>query len=569
MSKMTIRGNEYAIKKVFSDDFHFTVPLYQRAYSWTNEESEELLQDLLEALDSDAESVEELAPYFLGSVVLNKGEESASQIIDGQQRLTTLTMLLSALRSLSESQYADSLTTFICEQGNIVTGTPRRYRLKLRERDAKFFQEYIQDEGGIEKLKETQESLLSPSQRNIRNNTLGFVRELKSFPPDKITKLTQFIVNRCFLIIVAVSTEDLDSAYRVFSVLNDRGLNLSYPDILKAKIINAISANQQEEYTTKWEEVESNMADRDAFEDLFFNLRAIYSRKRLRTGFIEEFNEYVFPGRTSDLTPQQFIDDILVHYAQAMNQIVKANYPSAFRGSEEINKIFKKLNQLDFGKWMPPALYYFFHNWRQADLMLRFLNALERLVVSFVVCRVPPYRRIDRYCELLQAMYDKKDLYASDSPLQLKTRERQEFLKRLDGDIYQILPVPMCRYILLRLDEKLSESKFSYEYETVTVEHVLPQRPGFDSEWYKLFPSREIQDKYVNRLGNLVLLSRGKNMEAQNYDFDRKKRKYFMTNGISPFPLTTQVLNYQEWTPTVIEQRQRELVGTLRSLWAL
>src|SRR5690242_15840719 len=147
MSKMNIRGSEYPIKKIFSDDFVFTIPLYQRAYAWTTEESEELLQDLMRAMGSGEEPIEDLPPYFLGSIVLIKGDEPDAQIIDGQQRLTTLTMLLAALRSLINPQYADNLTFFLSEKENIITGTPKRYRLRLRKRDAIFFQQYIQDEG--------------------------------------------------------------------------------------------------------------------------------------------------------------------------------------------------------------------------------------------------------------------------------------------------------------------------------------------------------------------------------------------------------------------------------------
>ncbi len=211
-----------------------------------------------------------------------------------------------------------------------------------------------------------------------------------------------------------------------------------------------------------------------------------------------------------------------------------------------------RLSELDTAK----LFITFFTTVHQSDQMLRFLTDLERLVVSFVVCRVPHYRRIDRYCEILQAMYEGKDLYAPSSPLQLKVGEREEFLRKLDGDIYQ---GPLCRYILLRLDEKLSEGKASYDYQTITVEHVLPQRPAPDSEWMDTFPVKEIRDKYVHRLGNLVLLSQGKNMRAENYDFDVKKRKYFTTkDGISPFVLTTQVLRYREWIPAIVDQRQRE-----------
>src|SRR5436309_4193467 len=198
MSKMSIRGAEHPIKKIFSDDFVFTIPRYQRAYAWTTEQSEELLQDLLRALEGAHETIDDLAPYFLGSIVLIKGEEPDAEVIDGQQRLTTLTMLLSALRSLikSESKYAESLTGFLCEKGNVITGTPTRYRLRLRQRDAQFFQQYIQDAGGIEELKQITNLALSESQRNIRDNTLGFIRELQKFSEKQLIELTQFIFNR-------------------------------------------------------------------------------------------------------------------------------------------------------------------------------------------------------------------------------------------------------------------------------------------------------------------------------------------------------------------------------------
>jgi hypothetical protein len=128
----------------------------------------------------------------------------------------------------------------------------------------------------------------------------------------------------------------------------------------------------------------------------------------------------------------------------------------------------------------------------------------------------------------------------------------------------------VCRYVLLRLDAKLSEGTALYEYQTISIEHVLPQRPSASSDWLKSFPTKQAREKYVHRLGNLVLLSRGKNIEAENYDFDVKKEKYFSTSrGISPFVISTQVLRCREWTPTVIEQRQSELIGTLKQLWRL
>lgn len=566
MSKMYIRGSEYPIKKIFSDDFVFTIPHYQRAYVWTTEQSEELLQDLLRAMDGYEKSIDDLSPYFLGSIMLIKGDEPNAEVIDGQQRLTTLTMLLAASRSLIKSKDGDGLTSFLCEKGNVIIGTPKRYRLRLRERDAQFFQKYIQDEAGIEELNALQGILLSDSQRNIRDNTLGFLRELGKLSEGQLNALTQFIVNHCFLIVVSVSTPDLDAVYRIFSVLNSRGLDLTYPDILKAEILSTIPLDQQDDYATKWEAIESTLGN-EIFEELFFHLRAIFSQQRMNKGIIEEFHEYVYP-RLQTSTPQDFIDKILDPYARALNYIMKINYPGPC--AKEINGIFKWLNQLDHGKWIPPALHYLYQNWRQPNLVLRFLIDLERLVISFMIRKAPPYQRIDRYCELLKAIHNGKDLYISNSPLQLTSRECREVLEKLDGGIYNTHPPHVCRYILLRLDAKLSEGTASYDYQNISVEHVLPQNPSPESMWVKWFPAKEVREKYVHRLGNLVLLSRGKNMKAANYDFDDKKQKYFTTSdGISSFGLTTQVLTYQEWTPAVMEQRQRQLIGTLKHLWRL
>jgi hypothetical protein len=569
MSKMTIRGSEYPIKKIFSDDFVFTIPLYQRAYSWTTEEAEELLQDLFRAMDGYNGSIDDLSPYFLGSIVLIKGDEPDAQIIDGQQRITTLTMLLAILRSLVEPEYVESLTAFLCEKGNIITGTPNRYRLRLRQRDEKFFREHIQDEGGIEKLKRLQDVQLPESQKNIRDNTLALLNELQKRSPDERRNLTQFIMNRCFLIVVSVDTPDLDSAYRIFSVLNNRGLNLSYPDIIKAEIISAIPEAQRDEYTNKWENLES-LLGKDAFEDLFSDLRAIHSRRRLRRGMIEEFREFVYPCNPPVSTPQAFIDNVLIRYGQALNIIINANYERVKLTKEikEINTMFKRLNQLDYQRWIPPVLYYFFQNANNFSQLLQFLIDMERLIVYFVICRVPPYRRIDRYCNLLDAIYQNQDLHAPLSPLQLTEAEKREFLRLLNGDLYRSHHI--CKYIMLRLDERLSERVASYDYQGVSVEHVLPQNPAPDSEWTKLFPTRDIRERYVHKLGNLALLSRGKNMNAENFDFEKKKRLYFSTDGgISPFAITTQVLHLTKWTPEVIEQRQTQLLTVLKQLWQL
>ena len=128
----------------------------------------------------------------------------------------------------------------------------------------------------------------------------------------------------------------------------------------------------------------------------------------------------------------------------------------------------------------------------------------------------------------------------------------------------------ICRYVLLRLDSISSDGIATYDIEKLSIEHVLPRNPSNDSNWFRLFPTKEIREKYVNRLGNLVLLSRGKNIAAENFDFEMKKQKYFFSNGLStPFVTTNELRDYTDWTQGRIEQRQSRLISKLQELWRL
>src|SRR5262245_10690676 len=169
MTIAKIHGSEYPIRKIFSNDFNFKVPLYQRPYSWTTEQAGELLDDLVSFIGPDPKvSIEALSPYFLGSIVLIKDEsQPEAEVVDGQQRLTTLIILLSALRhTITTPKYAGGMTDHLYQEGNPLEGTPNRYRLKLRERDADFFRTYIQDEGQIAALKKLNARQLPDSQQN-------------------------------------------------------------------------------------------------------------------------------------------------------------------------------------------------------------------------------------------------------------------------------------------------------------------------------------------------------------------------------------------------------------------
>lgn len=559
MSRVNIHGAEYPIGKVFSDEFVFTIPLYQRPYAWSTEQAEEMLEDFLSFLSGNNESVEEVNPYFLGSIVLIKADKPDAQVVDGQQRLTTLTILLAALRASVPIEHTNDLTTYLYQKGSSIAGTPNRYRLTLRERDAQFFQQYIQDEAGINQLVNLNSAQLSDSQQNIKDNALLFLKCLQEISDLERFRLAQFIVTRCFLVIV--STPDFDSAYRIFSVLNDRGLNLSHTDILKAEIIGQMPKQQQDKYSVKWESLEEKLG-REMFQDLFTHVRMIYRKAKPRESVLKEFRQFVRPTDN----PQKFVDEILRPLADAFFDIKKTTYQS-IKGADEVNRIFRWLNRIDNFDWVPPAILYLSQNQNESEKLLRFFYDLERLTAGLFIRRTDLNARVERYSKLLTAIESGEDLYKTNSPLQLTPKEQNDILQNLNADF---LILKIRRYVLLRLDTALSEGEAMYNFPIITVEHILPQHPAHNSVWIGWFPDKEQREKYVHCLGNLVLLSKAKNNQAQNYDFEEKKRQYFtIAKGVSSFALTTQVLQEQKWTPEVIERRQKELIGVLKQVWRL
>ncbi|MFJ9360744.1 DUF262 domain-containing protein [Streptomyces mirabilis] len=258
--------------KVFSSDYDFRIPDYQRPYAWDIEQAVQLLTDLEESLDRGTDE-----PYFLGSIVLVKAKGNApAEVIDGQQRLTTLTILLALLRDLTEDpDLRSDLDKLVTEPGNKVRRLDPRPRLTLRIRDAGFFQQYVQTKGATEALRTLKEETLpTDAQKAVLRNAKALHAILADWSEDRRLDLVQMLGERTFLVVV--STPDLDSAHRIFSVMNSRGMDLSPTDIFKSHIIGALDQKTSEECARKWEDAEEALG-RDDFADLFLHLRMVFA----------------------------------------------------------------------------------------------------------------------------------------------------------------------------------------------------------------------------------------------------------------------------------------------------
>lgn len=558
IARQPLKAAEISLGKLFTDDFDFVIPEYQRPYTWGTEESLQLLSDLTSALERDTDE-----PYFLGSVVLVKESGSShSEVIDGQQRLTTLTLLLGILRDLVENpKLREAIHKFIEEPAVEWDDQAARPRLTLRPRDNQFFYEYVQTDGGTDRLVDISNNLTeTDSQRALRDNARALREELSAWDQDQLVALFKMMGARTFL--VTVATPDLNSAYRIFSVMNSRGLPLAPSDIFKSQVIGAMPEKDRNYYADLWERLEEELSS-DEFDKLFLYIRAALSQARAVRSLLTEFPEQVL-GKYLPNNGKKFIKEVLEPYARANIRLISCDFTG--KDWEPVNAWLKRLNQLDNDDWRPVALWVLKNHGDEPEFLAEFLRKLERLAASMLLRRVYATPRAQRYMSLLSELVGGARL---DAPsFELSEEEKLGSISMLDNELYNFLRVR--KYVLLRLDSKLANDPgASYDHRIITVEHVLPQNPSDTSKWVKDF-SEEERDYWTHRLGNLLLLNRRKNAQANNYEFDKKKDVYFRSkSGTAVFALTTQVLGEKEWTPEVVERRHANLKDILIREWEL
>lgn len=504
---------------------------------------------------------------FLGSIVLIKEEQKRyAEVIDGQQRLTTLSILFSAMAdAFGDSECKSDCKAYLCEKGKALEGIEAKPRVFLRDADHPFFYKYIQNVQLDALVALDPVTLDTEAKKHIRENCALLREKLKDIFLDDKQRLefTQFLLTRCYLVVV--STPSQESAFRIFTVMNSRGLDLLPTDIIKSTVIGNLPKEKQQEYTEKWEGLEE-LTGRDGFNEVFTHTRTIFVKERQKKTLREEFEEYIL----KTVSPKRLIDDYLVPYTNAYVQLKNCEF-TATHHADEVNGLLFWLNKTNNSDWMPPAIKFLAEHPNDSEYVLWFIRKLERLASYLLVTAQDVNHRVDRYKWLLVEMEGRPDSTLT-SPLrniELTDWEKEHFRQTLDGEIYT-MTAQRRNYIIQRLDSFMSDGGASYNQKLFTIEHVLPQHPPVHGSWPELWPDEQERMYWLNRIANLVPLTRQRNSAAQNYGFTTKKEKYFQSKGgTSSYVLTTQVINEPKWTPDVVKKRQETLNEVFAEKWEL
>ncbi|QYO63135.1 DUF262 domain-containing protein [Leptolyngbya sp. 7M] len=563
---MELHAYTRTISDLFSVKKRYVVPRFQREYSWTKEQVTELWDDIVSNITINSDGSFSHEEYFIGSLVLVGDDKSvALQIVDGQQRLTTLTILLSVLCERFRGIGKENVALSIYE--NYIAGKDDEgnYYFKLENETPKpFFQTTIQH---IEKennspsseeektlLNSYNEFYLSTSKENLRSKFSIF-----KIDDDLYEKLLKAIRDQVvkYLKVIFITVSEEDEAYTIFETLNARGMNLSFVDLIKNKVFKGLIGKHPDDFAkTKWKELRSIIVSRDGVGSLETFVRHWWISRYSYVSAENVYKSFKKQWNSGSIDAKTFVDELVGDaklYVKTSSPILED-----FKQQEE-KELYRSLSALKTFNitQQRPFILNLFRVREKGYLKLsevkEILSFIEKFHFLFnAVCSMRPSGIEGSYSKAARQLFEAKD---KNSTKKVLAELKQQLVTRLpDRDLFKE------KFSKLRFlkgytkDKRLIQYIFSYLESTkqttrefmpdsITLEHILPQSFGAED--------------YVGSIGNLLPLGQELNEEAGNKELVDKMNIYKKSN----FKLTQEFAesNVTNWSKEEIKNRTIEL----------
>ncbi len=534
MANTTISVNKQTVLQLLTSgqDIPFVIPEYQRPYSWGDDEINTLFDDLwnfsLERVEGKAKN------YFLGCVVAYN-ENDERQIIDGQQRITSLFLLLRAIFSMLENEEdkTDKVSHFIGQiipalwKRNEMTGKEDRSKMLLRS-------DVVSDSGNelLRKILETGKTD-SSAKDNYSSNYNTFVKLYQEKAKSSPIHIFEFILSILnYTIMLPIDADDQETALTIFNTLNNRGLPLSDADIFKSYLYKGLDPDGKKNFIQKWKDLEADVEKaNESIQSLFyyhmFYLRAQENDEKTTT---PGARKYYLEKNKNRLTP-----DIIDKLAESLHlwEVINCRQSiedETWSKNMDIRKILDCLSSYTNEFWKYPVSIFYMQYKKLnnfEDLFLKFLRKfyvllltrfLERPTISAVKADILKLDvQIINSCHpVFTAGFDDKKP-VDDFAVKAEKKRTDELI---------IKPHPKVERMLLKLlayDETDQNDLLPAYWE---IEHIFPQT--WDTKFYTI--DKEEANEKLEHLGNKLPLEKKLNISASNNYFEKKKEKYQKSN---------------------------------------
>ena len=572
-----VKAKEHYIKDLLNDKFLFDIPDYQRAYSWNKDNLKQLIDDIMDSIGLNKENnnvFEEYEPYFIGSIVLCSKEykddgSGLYDVIDGQQRLTSIIILIAAIRDLTKNEaYKNILSSLIYQKPNELMGIKESIRVRVRGKEAEFFKKYVLTDGGTDLVNEIDEKEISEAKQNmlnaIRTFKEVFVDENGEVLESKLDEFTKYFLQK--VVVVVITTDSFTSAFRLFNVINARGLPLTNADLLKSENLRVISEDKRNIYTDMWENIEQELG-KDKLEQIIGFMRTMKQNRKATATVYEEFSKKIFVSET---------DYIGVNFVEHLKEIKDLYNKYINEGNIELsskdNSIYYQnlvrimRDFIPYDEWMV-ALIKFIEKFKNDEDILEFLKVLEkRIVIDWVNGNSFADRlaRVYKILEVIDSSSSLEEIKKSNVFISDLERTTAYFRNSLDDiEFYSKGRMLVPKYILIRLDMEKRNGEILDYTNKIMLEHILP-RNAKDAYWTTNFTVDE-RKNWCNKLGNLVIINGTKNTKLNNKAFAEKVEQYLSKK--SDFEITKEVLALNDWKIESVAGRQESLMNRALNLW--
>lgn len=498
----------------------FVVPEYQRSYAWTEEQVETLFEDLWD-FTAISGGTEREGSYFLGSIVSYENEDGEQEVIDGQQRITSLFLLLRAiytrLIATSESERTAEAKNFIGKiepaiwRTNKLTGTVDFKNILLTSRvmnneGNEIFQRILETGNADDNAKD-----------NYSKNYRYFQELFDKHSTENPLMVYQFIyalLNQAILLPITADTQD--TALTIFSTLNDRGLPLSDADIFKAKIYNQLDPKNKKEFIERWKELDEQATEaNESIQQLFyynmFRLRALEQDTKTTTPGVRK---YYAANKFERLYQPKLLDTLfdILNLWKVINKGEEIeNEP--WSKNKKIKQTLDILSSYPNEFWKYPVVIYYVHHRSNEDFEHKFGLFLNKLLLELMT----------KYLIFPTINAVKPDILKLNSAIISSDTPVFEFK---DIDVAQLEPRiqnpnrNVVRMLLKTLAYQEQEELLPDRWE---IEHIFPQK--WQNNYFPNIPDTTIKEK-IEHIGNKLPFEKKLNIVAGNGYFGKKKREY-------------------------------------------
>ncbi|MFP4296960.1 MAG: DUF262 domain-containing protein [Spirulinaceae cyanobacterium] len=590
----SIESRNLSVSEVFQD--FYLVPDFQREYVWQEDNVKKLLNDLFDGIGLyEVDSSHNFSEYFLGSIVVypdTKTEDKKTfQLIDGQQRLTTIYLIFCAIRDYikrlgDKSKAVENLIKGIAQ--DIHTGEDiDKYRLSLQNDS---YGQKVIDQILISKKVDKLTFSCSQSSKNLYKAW----QIVKEFLEDNIENDAKQFKMVCTAIsnrvkIIRIETPNLKNALKVFETINERGLGLTPIDLLKNYLFIHTASNSDREkhwltLTRKWEELLKNIyqSNQKPIQFLRYYILSHYTVD-LSNNFPEEeiYDWFLDKGEEFNIqkNPIKFLDDLILASEHYCKFILSKNIDNSDnKYLKNISKIQGKVRQhliiLLGGRFLPIELFEKLSSYVENIFFVYALTRKTRRKDINVTREFSQWSRQLRKVESSEQLDEFITTYLFPVLHDLKEDFRLSLIGTSDSNLAKF----RLRYMLGKISQFVEEEVYGsakpieyYLDKSITIEHILPISAG---------------DPYAKKIGNLTLLEKTINSSIADKDFSHKKLGYqesqiLLTRSLSQVPNVghnTQLnraikqlglFNFEQWNHETIEQRQMILVDIAMKVWGM